>query len=114
MTPEQLADECEQFDTSLYRDATHANAAMTALLQDASAEIRRLANENEALRKDAERWDAVRKHWKNAKVTFRKDNTNLMNNITLIVDFDHNTLGNASAIEREFDAAIAAMQKEAP
>ena len=56
MTHKQLADECEQFDTSLYRDASHANAAMTALLQDAAAELRRLAAENEALRKDAERW----------------------------------------------------------
>ena len=62
MTPEQLADECEQFDTSLDRDAAHANAAMTALLQDASAELRRLAAENAALRKDAERYRWLRNH----------------------------------------------------
>lgn len=36
---QQLAHECESFDTSAYRDAANANAAMTALLQDSAEQI---------------------------------------------------------------------------
>ena len=43
-----LADECANFDASIYRDVAHANAGMLAKLQDAADEIRRIVAEREA------------------------------------------------------------------
>lgn len=65
------------------------------------------------LEKDAARWKAVRDHWKKANFTFQRDPANLLKSINLTVDFDHYTGGCATAIEREFDAALAA-HKEQP
>ncbi len=54
---------------------------------------------------DAERWQQVRSHWKNAKFTFRKTPENTVKTITLLIDFDHTTTCGANDLERELDAA---------
>ena len=54
---------------------------------------------------DAERWQQVRSHWKNAKFTFRKTPKNTVKTITLLIDFDHTTTCGANDLERELDAA---------
>lgn len=76
---------------------------LTELGVDNSDLIARVAE----LQADAARWKAVRDHWKTAKFTWRRDPANLLKSVTMTIDFDHTGNG-ASAIEREFDAAIAA------